>query len=96
MIDIDAMERRMTRRDDEPLLPPTPDEVREMIAEIRRLGGGEHRRCPKCSSNDLVIIFDQWCNQITNSLSVKCGKCHHSGPIAKTESEAWAKWDGKE
>ena len=41
MIDIDKLERRMTRRDDEPLLPPSPEEVLEMIAEIRRLRGLE-------------------------------------------------------
>ena len=44
MIDIDKLERRMTRRDDEPILPPSPEEVLEMIAEIRRLRG--HRKCP--------------------------------------------------
>lgn len=39
MIDIDAMERRITHRDDEPLLPPSPEEVLALIAEIRRLRG---------------------------------------------------------
>lgn len=37
MIDIDKWEARMTRRDDEPLLPPTPEEVLSLIAEIRRI-----------------------------------------------------------
>jgi|GEM_PF-4994469 len=39
MIDIEDLERRMTRRDDEPLLPPSPEEVLALIAEIRRLQG---------------------------------------------------------
>lgn len=39
MIDIDRWESRMTRRDDEPLLPPSPEEVLALIAEIRRLQG---------------------------------------------------------
>lgn len=40
MINIDHLERRIKyRNEDEPLLPPTPEEVLEMIAEIRRLQG---------------------------------------------------------
>lgn len=40
MIDIDHLERRIKYRDDgEPLLPPSPDEVLALIAEIRRLQG---------------------------------------------------------
>lgn len=38
-MDIEDLERRMTRRDDEPLLPPSPEEVLALIAEIRRLRG---------------------------------------------------------
>lgn len=37
MINIDHLERRITHRDDEPLLPPSPEEVLALIAEIRRL-----------------------------------------------------------
>lgn len=49
MIDIDRLERRIKYRDDdEPLLPPSPEEVLALIAEIRRLRGERkaHRRCP--------------------------------------------------
>ena len=87
MIDIDAMERRMTRRDDEPLLPPSPEEVLEMIAEIRRLRA--HRRC-QCGGLPKL--------QHSNSgrFYIECDDCGCATDYFWTRKEAWAAWDGVE
>ncbi|MFA5408896.1 MAG: hypothetical protein WC343_09030 [Bacilli bacterium] len=91
MIDIDAMERRMTRRDDEPLLPPTPEEVLEMIAEIRRLGGErkEHRKCPCGGKPEVAVSF-------SGKYSIDCHVCGCCTILCSTKSQAWAAWDGVE
>lgn len=48
MIDIDHLERRIKYRDeDEPLLPPSPEEVLALIAEIRRLRGTDFCNTPE-------------------------------------------------
>jgi hypothetical protein len=93
MIDIDAMERRMTRRDDEPLLPPSPEEVLEMIAEIRRLQAP--RKCQICGSAPKVQSGEDdrgafWWVSCTNP------HCYASGQALDSESAAWAAWDGVE
>ena len=89
MIDIDAMERRMTRRDDEPLLPPSPEEVLALIAEIRRLRGKrkEHRKCP-CGGGgqEYTSPGGRWW--------IECDLCECSTDFMHTPEEAWAAWDG--
>jgi hypothetical protein len=86
MIDIDAMERRMTRRDDEPLLPPSPEEVLSLIAEIRRLRG--HRKCP-CGGAEVVVNWSE-------RYSIECHVCGCCTIFCSTKSQAWAAWDGVE
>ena len=93
MIDIDAMERRMTRRDDEPLLPPTPDEVLEMIAEIRRLRA--HRKCP--CGGEPIRCGGERPNQSPSAIYwIECRQCEWSTENFDTTEKAWAAWDGVE
>lgn len=88
MIDIDHLERRIKYRDeDEPLLPPSPEEVLALIAEIRRLRGisstqqvetkwfvegKEHRKCPLCR-NDEMFVGTETGNETRNW--VQCTRC---------------------
>ena len=87
MIDIDKWEARMTRRDDEPLLPPSPEEVLSLIAEIRRLRGGAHRKCP-CGGEPMVM------GPITGKRWIECEDCQCGTDFRNTVNEAWAAWDG--
>lgn len=94
MIDIDHLERRIKYRDeDEPLLPPSPEEVLALIAEIRRLREismpNGHRRC-KCGSPGALVksarhtVFWVSCSNVN---------CIESTLSCGTESAAWAAWD---
>ena len=89
MIDIDKWEARMTRRDDEPLLPPSPEEVLEMIDEIRRLGGErkEHRKCP-CGGAPVENI------SVGGKHWIDCDLCQCRTDYCDTRNAAWAAWDG--
>lgn len=88
MIDIDHLERRIKYRDDgEPLLPPSPEEVLALIAEIRRLRG--HRKCP-CGGEPEVMKWKH------GRRSIKCDICDCSTDYCDTPEEAWAAWDGVE
>ena len=92
MIDINAMERRMTRRDDEPLLPPSPEEVLEMIAEIRRLRA--HRKCP--CGGEPIRCGGERPNQSPSAIYwIECRQCEWSTENFDTTEKAWAAWDGK-
>lgn len=90
MIDIDHLERRIKYRDeDEPLLPPSPEEVLALIAEIRRLRGKRkgHRKCP-CGGKPVVrLTWKYW---------VECEDCMCGTDFYNTPEEAWAAWDGVE
>lgn len=89
MIDINAMERRMTRRDNEPLLPPSPEEVFEMVAEIRRLRGGGHWKCP-CGGDPVENI------SVGGKHWIDCDLCQCRTDYCDTRNAAWAAWDGVE
>lgn len=90
MIDIDHLERRIKYRDeDEPLLPPSPEEVLALIAEIRRLRWESkgHRKCP-CGGKPVVMV--------TRKYWVECEDCMCGTDLCNTPEEAWAAWDGVE
>lgn len=92
MIDIDHLERRIKYRDeDEPLLPPSPEEVLALIAEIRRLRGKrkEHRKCP-CGGGVIAYSVDD------NHHWIYCSGCMAATNEFKTLEEAWDAWDGVE
>ena len=92
MIDIDHLERRIKYRDDgEPLLPPSPEEVLALIAEIRRLRGERkgHRKCP-CGGDPVVRE-----GMMSGNFWIECDYCH-CGTTEETLDAAWAAWDGVE
>jgi hypothetical protein len=71
-----------------PLLPPSPEEVLEMIAEIRRLRGGEHRKCPCGGLGGIKKMHGKYW--------AECNNCECSTDTFDTTEEAWAAWDGVE
>lgn len=96
MIDIDHLERRIKYRDeDEPLLPPSPEEVLALIAEIRRLRGErkEHRKCPRCGAEAQMQMGR---DDKGRFWWASCRGCHISSIALDSESAAWAAWDGVE
>lgn len=94
MIDIDEWEARMTRRDDEPLSPPSPEEVLSLLAEIRRLRGTmEHRKCVECGHDGFLSAAE---TGLGMRYWIQCSYCGDTGLIGLDESEAWAAWDGVE
>ena len=96
MIDIDKWEARMTHRDDEPLLPPSPEEVLALIAEIRRLRGTrEHRKCP--CGGEPIRHGGERPNQSPSAIYwIECRQCEWSTENFDTTEKAWAAWDGAE
>ena len=89
MIDIDHLERRIKYRDEgEPLLPPSPEEVLSLIAEIKRL----RKRCPKCGNDGAVHIGSVGKRPV---FWIECMPCCIASDAGLTEDDAWASWSGE-
>lgn len=64
----------------------TPEEILALIAEIRRLRGGGHRKCPCGGLGGIKKMHGKYW--------AECNNCECSTDTLDTPEEAWAAWDG--
>jgi hypothetical protein len=66
----------------------TPEDTLALIAEIRRLRGGGHRKCPCGGLGGIKKMHGKYW--------AECNNCECSTDTLDTPEEAWAAWDGVE